>query len=225
MKPFSIICILLCFTFKIYGQSYQNIVIYTPNGTSITARKLISGDYTNSQKQQFKEYYLAYYNNRIIYIDEATRSYNCHAYAWHVSEGGEKVWINTPDDDTYWNDGSYEETNAADATKISFVSDDHSAITTSQSEYIESKWGAMPLFRHRITDCPYSYSSIKYYKKTCPTTTISNVNYNTNTTINDCNVTLQNVEVQNNAKLTIDANETTINGPFEVQIGAELEIK
>ncbi len=51
------------------------------------------------------------------------------------------------------------------------------------------------------------------------------MNYNTNTTINDCNVTLQNVEVQNNAKLTIDANETTINGPFEVQIGAELEIK
>jgi hypothetical protein len=31
--------------------------------------------------------------------------------------------------------------------------------------------------------------------------------------------------VQDGAKLTIDANETTINGPFEVVLGSQLEIK
>jgi len=51
------------------------------------------------------------------------------------------------------------------------------------------------------------------------------VDYNTTTTINGCDVNVQNVKVQNNAKLTIDANEATINGHFEVKIGSELEIK
>lgn len=224
MKPFRIVCILLSLSFKIYGQSYQNVVIYTPNGTSITASKLIGGDYTNSQKQQYKEYYLAYYNNRIIYVDEATRSYNCHAYAWHVSEGGEKVWINTPNDDTYWNDGSYEETNTANASKISFASDDHSAITTPQSGYIESKWGAMPLFKHSIHDCPYNNSSLVYYK--CKTTNIHNTNITTNQTIIGCDVSIQNVTISNNSNVIIDAGgNVNINGPFDVQIGSELEIK
>lgn len=58
------------------------------------------------------------------------------------------------------------------------------------------------------------------------TTNFINQTVTTNTTVNGCSVNLQNVKVQNNAKLTIDAqNETTINGPFEVQIGSELEIK
>ena len=39
-------------------------------------------------------------------------SYNCHAYAWHASEGGNNVWVNNiytePNNvDNYWNDGNY----------------------------------------------------------------------------------------------------------------------
>ena len=62
---------------------------------------------------------------------------------------------------------------------------------------------------------------------TLPTTTISNTIYTSNTTINTCiNLILNNnVKVQNNAKLTIDVYETTINGDFEIQLGSELEIK
>ena len=44
-------------------------------------------------------------------------------------------------------------------------------------------------------------------------------------TFNACNLILNNVTVKNGAKLTIDANETTINGPFEVILGSELEIE
>ncbi len=55
---------------------------------------------------------------------------------------------------------------------------------------------------------------------------ISNVTYTTNTTITDCNVVLNDVNIQNNAKLTIsNAKEVTINGPFEVALGSELEIE
>lgn len=60
----------------------------------------------------------------------------------------------------------------------------------------------------------------------CATTNFINQTVTTNTTVNGCNVNVQNVNVQNNAKLTIDAqNDATINGPFEVKIGSELEIK
>ena len=48
----------------------------------------------------------------------------------------------------------------------------------------------------------------------------------TNTTITGCDISVQDVTVQNNAKLTLDAtNTTTINGAFEVILGSELEIK
>ena len=55
---------------------------------------------------------------------------------------------------------------------------------------------------------------------------ISNVTYTSNTTITNCNVILNNVKIQNNAKLTLsNAKEVTFTGTFEVELGAELEIK
>ncbi|MDE5703515.1 MAG: serine protease, partial [Bacteroidales bacterium] len=60
----------------------------------------------------------------------------------------------------------------------------------------------------------------------CTVETIQNKVISTHTTINGCNIDVQNVTVKNGAKLTLDAEkETTINGPFEVETGAELEIK
>ena len=43
--------------------------------------------------------------------------------------------------------------------------------------------------------------------------------------ISACSVILDNVKVQNNAKLTIDAYETNIDGEFEIDLGSEFEIK
>ena len=60
----------------------------------------------------------------------------------------------------------------------------------------------------------------------CTTTNFINRTVTTNTSVEGCEVNVQNVKVQNNAKLTIDAyNDVNINGPFDVQIGSELEIK
>jgi subtilisin family serine protease len=60
----------------------------------------------------------------------------------------------------------------------------------------------------------------------CTTTNFVNQTVTTNTTVEDCNVNVQNVDVTNNSKLTIEAeNEVIINGEFEVELGSELEIK
>jgi len=102
-----------------------------------------------------------------IFMATASNTYNCHAYAWHVSEGGNKVWVGYytgTAEDIYWQDGSYGEVaTEAEATKVSYASDNHSAVTTTQSGWFISKWGATPLMKHAWNDCPYNDSQLKYY--------------------------------------------------------------
>jgi hypothetical protein len=41
---------------------------------------------------------------------------------------------------------------------------DHSAIVDSNTDYFISKWGKLPRFKHKPADCPYTASSLTYYK-------------------------------------------------------------
>jgi hypothetical protein len=144
---------------------YNYTQVYTPNETSVTACLLKSGmDLEGYEKLYWKNFWLDYYDNRITYLNEATRKYNCHSYAWHVTQGGNLVWISNPGDDEYWNDCSYHEvaTQSA-ASKVSFVDGDHSANTTGTTNIFASKWGMSPLFIHNVNDCPYDNSPLKYY--------------------------------------------------------------
>jgi subtilisin family serine protease len=60
----------------------------------------------------------------------------------------------------------------------------------------------------------------------CSTINFTNQTVTSNTTVTGCNINVQNVTVQNGAKLTLDAaNETIINSNFEVKLGSQLEIK
>ena len=69
-------------------------------------------------------------------------------------------------------------------------------------------------------------NAYKALQAACSTINFTNQTVSANRTITGCNINVQNVTVQNNAKLTIDAaNVTTINGPFEVKLGSQLEIK
>lgn len=89
-------------------------------------------------------------------LEEATSTYNCHAYAWHISEGGNRVWIGyytATAEDIYWQDGSYiEVTNPIKGDKVVYVNDNHSAVTTSENGIVISKWGQWPLLKHSIYD-------------------------------------------------------------------------
>ena len=150
---------------------YSNTTIYTPKGTAVSALQLTSGELSSSKKNEYKNEWLSYYNNRIVFKGEATCAYNCHAYAWYCSEGHSYVWINTPGDDAFWNDGSFVQTTNTSGKycKVSFPNDDHSAVTSSRSGYLISKWGKSPLFEHSINDCPYNSSGLRYYSYPDPT--------------------------------------------------------
>ena len=146
--------------------------IYTPNGTPITVEKLVSGDLTSDQKLQMKNELLNRYNNRIIYVSEATWSFNCHAYAWYLSEGKkDKVWIGTFEVPRFWEDGSYiPASSSSESSKVYFPLDDHSAIMTTYNGFIlyKSKWGNGPVFIHDRNDSPYTQDvisgTLRYYK-------------------------------------------------------------
>lgn len=60
----------------------------------------------------------------------------------------------------------------------------------------------------------------------CTNEILENTTVTTSTTVRGCDIEVENVTVTNNSKLFLDAVfETAINGPFEVELGSELEIK
>jgi tetratricopeptide (TPR) repeat protein len=102
-------------------------------------------------------------------ISSASRRYNCHAYAWHITENGwDYVWIGYETEtaeDIYWEDGSYDEVSEACATKVRY-SGNHSAITTTTPNVYISKWGQWPLVMHNKNDVPPGYGTpYKFYAK------------------------------------------------------------
>ena len=102
---------------------------------------------------------LTYYGGRITFEAEATGKYNCHAYAW----ANTNVWIQPPEQKKYWTDHSYVElNNSTGATKVSYGSVDHSAVTTSTANYFSSKWSGGPQFKHSINDSPYLPTDLHY---------------------------------------------------------------
>lgn len=106
-----------------------------------------------------------------------TNYYNCHSYAYHLTEGwSNQVWIDHYDNSyitnsniqKYWNDCYQVTSNPAAAVKI-YYTGDHSAVSSGSGKY-DSKWGAWPLMRHDPHDVPASYHpySRLYYERQPP---------------------------------------------------------
>lgn len=69
-------------------------------------------------------------------------------------------------------------------------------------------------------------NAYKAVRMACKTTNFINRIVNTSQTITGCDIYSKNVTVTNNKKIILDAiHETIIDGPFEIQLGSELEIK
>lgn len=131
----------------VFGQTYSVSSVYTRNGTTVESLILTSGEWTTSQKSSIKSQTLNDYPT-VTFLDDATRTYNCHAYAWHLTEGNSNaVWINEydagfmPNVYRYWNDDSFIEVcNMSEADKVHYYNGDHSAIISqSVSGQFESK--------------------------------------------------------------------------------------
>lgn len=153
---------------QIYGD-YESVTRYTPNGSSVLAWKLFRNELSQTDKDYLEEQAETNYNAHAV--SEATKTYNCHGFAWHMTAGGDSVWIGlTPnsytDENIYWTDGSYVEVPESLATRVSYYESDstnHSAIRITNNLYL-SKWGLGPLMEHVPDGCPY-YSSMpkKFY--------------------------------------------------------------
>ncbi len=59
----------------------------------------------------------------------------------------------------------------------------------------------------------------------CQSDFVTNTNYNSNTTINTCEISFKNVKVQNGAKLIVNKTNHAIMNDFEVILGSELDIR
>jgi hypothetical protein len=143
------------------------ITIYTPKGSTVPDTYILS-EYSTAQIAAINNSALINYPNATI-ISNASATYNCHGYALYVSEGGANVWIGystTTAEDIYWTDGSYWEICAqSNPCKVSYSSDNHTAITTSTNDIFKSKWGTYPLMQHEKNYTPYNSNNLKYYVK------------------------------------------------------------
>jgi hypothetical protein len=135
--------------------------IRTPCNTPVPVLQWVNTDWSANTKDDLKNAWLSYYNNRITFEAEATAKYNCHTWAW---AGGTTYWMNPPNQAGYWNDYSYiEVSNPPAGAKVRYLSSDHSAITTSTSDHFSSKWASGPRFTHSIDDSPFFATNLKYY--------------------------------------------------------------
>lgn len=143
-----------------YTQVYD---IKTPNNSIVEDTYDFTGtdfSFTSAQIATLQTDLTNNYNGAIL-IDVPSRKYNCHAYAWHVYEGGSEVWIgyNTSTaENIYWTDGSYTEVPENLATKVSYhESGNHSAVRLSSTLY-QSKWGNSVLVQHAPNNVPSGYN-------------------------------------------------------------------
>ncbi|MEA5404618.1 T9SS type A sorting domain-containing protein [Arcicella sp. DC2W] len=165
--------ILSLFVITVFSQwsfSQTNATILTPKGSFVSDAvhpQEISQNDINTINSYYDNYVVGPSAQR---IGSATKSYNCHGYAWFNADGGSRVWIGYYGDtaeDIFWNDGSYVSSGITSGAKVSF-SGNHSAIVTSDSQWFISKWGLEPLMRHRDNYYPNGYGSIVgYYVKSC----------------------------------------------------------
>ncbi len=158
----------ICTSVLVFGQG----TIKTPKNQTI----YVWNDYDNSTWLAIWEADAAEWivdnNSDAERIGAATSNYNCHAYAWHVSDGGssEDCWMTYeyggPNLAKYWTNDAYSSTYSIEDCKKLFygTTADHSAITTDQTGIVESKWGAWPRYSHSRIDCPYDNPSYTYYE-------------------------------------------------------------
>lgn len=137
--------------------SAQSPIVKTPLGQQITITTP-PDTYSSARKQAISDSIAEAYPDAIeLNAPSASTAYNCHSYAWNMSEGGPACNISRYNSGPYWLNGSYEEvTNPELASKIFYYDDDHTGIITDDG-YIISKWGELPLMKHRIDDGPEYY--------------------------------------------------------------------
>lgn len=167
MKTWLILLFTLVFSLR--GYADYNIKVYTKYGKLVDA--LVLSEMSVSEVNESNEYHIKTYPNA-TYLGTATQTYNCHSYAWNMSDGGLVCWINASTSETeqnnlnlmtYWSNDYYVSTTESNALKIFYPKSDHSAIKSSVAGMYESKWGKGPLMRHAPEYGPYENMDDRLY--------------------------------------------------------------
>lgn len=161
------------------AQDIQNNV-NTPKKSSVNA--WVTEEASDVHRSYAEHYFdITYPNPRKIptygTVYSATRRFNCHGYAWYMTDEFGNQSLNNPrwigyylgntDEDIYMTDGSYVQVaNEMYPGKVSWSLGDHSAITTSEQGIFISKWNESSLYEHNWDDTPYGTSGLKYYVST-----------------------------------------------------------
>lgn len=240
MKTIYIISVLISFM-GLFAMG-QTPTIQTPWGTTVDVWTQEDDDpeerYNNDQR-----YIIPYVNpgganflptlpGDNNYQPSSSLTFDCHGYAWYMywresDPFGDPWHISPTEVANYWNDPSFVECTAAEADILWISNGAHSALTTTDTTKLLSKWGDGPLAVHgkAIGQSPWpvtSSTTVTYYKK-C-------LEEFTGTIYSDldedhCGTRFNDVTVSNFVEIDIEYEEgVVIEGTFITGIGVTLNI-
>ena len=64
---------------------YRMKYVYTPLLSPVLAGEWLYSDYSQTEKDNIRDYVESNYD--VTVVSDATNKYNCHGYAWHMSDG------------------------------------------------------------------------------------------------------------------------------------------
>lgn len=143
--------------------------ILTPNGSKV---RCFFGRKEHEQSMiEFMDSTIQVQYSYEEFLESSSNTYNCHGYAWNMTEGGIACWIGEypRDEYAYMTDGSFIEVDEGPAPrKISYRNADsnleHSAVATNTPGVFISKWRDGPLLKHKALECPYADGAeLRYY--------------------------------------------------------------
>jgi len=159
------IFLFLIFFFANYSLADHNTQITSPEGRLVTVidrNEASSGQI--SDWNDATDYWISYYQLNAIRIDNSSRTYNCHGYAWVKSEERGTFWMDQSEMNQFINDQSWSNDNQssyisspeAQATQSKYNAEDHSVrkiqnsypIGISDGRDYVSKWGSLGLVQH-----------------------------------------------------------------------------
>lgn len=178
---FFIILVTIIITFNTYAD-----YVYTPFGEAVYVFESGIGE-TQAHRDELTSWLIENYSNAIV-LSEGTEKYNCHHYAWYMTEGhpNSYYWMNPwvgsyqPNVSKFWTNDAFVETTGGVYDKIVYYDPSntidaniqHSAVVSTVPGYYESKWGSLPLVRHLPDYVPPTYGTTKRYFKPIPPTPI-----------------------------------------------------
>ncbi len=237
MKIFNMLVLVALFSSNGYAQTVlKTIIERTPWGVNVSTDSMEEAILTDRiygddyhRNQGFTEVtYLETYG-----LDaSSTDKFNCHGWAWYMSEPAGGSGLLDPRDIgitnstlPYISDSiSYKVVSSESEADIVWWEDgSHSALTTETSGVWTSKWQYGPLVQHDWDDQPYGSTGLVYYKRCFHRITgLINSNYDED----HCKVEFENLTISDGLSVIVEFEDWVfLDGSFTVGTGVTLDIK